>query len=178
MAKIDDGELLAELQNDPNGMGYAGGQPDGFKTTKELLQLLGGRREVSNPDPAPQIRKKVDVMELISLLPEEEVASMDIGTVARVRDLVEDNDLEGIQLLIAWLEIRGKQSKQDNKLTQPSVDLLRARLLETEDDPSHSPTILDPATPRTKVLWNKNTDRQQVNLVLGRDDNDPVNREK
>lgn len=165
---IPDEELLAELQNDPISMGYWGSEPDGFQPTKQLLQLLGGRRLIDNPEAAEQVAKPITMVDLISLVPSAQRANMTQGTVSRIRELVDAQDTTNIGLVVQWLSDRGAAGKSDDALPADTITALQARLVETWDDPSHPAQVYDPQTPRVAVLWGDNTDAEQVDRVLGR----------
>lgn len=174
---IPNKDLMEELQTDPANMGYAGASSsdDGFKSTRELLQLLGMRRLIPNPSPPAKIFKPLEISELFTLVPTSELAAMDFDLVSRVRTLVEQKDIPGLQLLIQWMAVRGASGETTNQLSTSTVAVIQARLNSALpenqiDDPDHPTEVYDDSTPRTNVRWGKseNPDVTQINNLLRR----------
>lgn len=160
---IQDADLLDELQSDPAGMGYAdAGAPDGYKPTKALTGLLGEKRYVANPDPAPQVIAPVDKSSLLSALSESAIQAIpDTAFAAIVSDL-DDDDRDGAK---RWIKI----ALTKGWLSQAEHNALVGALEATQDDPDHPAEIPDGQTPRVIALWDEaGVTAEQVDRVLGR----------
>jgi hypothetical protein len=167
---IEDNELLAEFDSDPVSMGYKTSpvEGDGYKTTKELSQLLGGRRLITNPTNVGQVLKPVTISDLLTLVPSSERATLSQGTVTRIRELIQTNDITGLSLVMQWLNDRSDAGMSEDILSDETFATLADRLVEKHNDPDYATQVYDPVTPRVTVLWNQNTDREQINRILER----------
>ena len=79
--EIDLGE---ELANDPALIDYTGSQPDGYASTREILNRLGSPRMIVNTEPAPQVPKPATMDELIAIVPASERARLRMETVEKI----------------------------------------------------------------------------------------------
>ena len=175
MARISIPDLQAEFVNDPAGMGYttAPVETDGYKTTKELLQLLGGRnvldgsgnwvpKMVANSVSASQVPKPLDPSAILDVIPDSEYQAIPPESRASALAAIVGQDRAAITLLL-------KSFVKSAWITSTTANTLKTDWINaTVTDPSHPTQIRDPLTPRVTVLWQGNTDAEQVDSALGR----------
>lgn len=164
--------LLDELTNDPTGQGYRDeSSKDGWKATKDLLQLLGGRREITNPNPPAKVFRPPTMAEVMSLVPAAERAQITPETLIHVSQRIDEQRWDRLGMIIQWLVDRIPSAEPRDKLTLETAAKLQQRMnpavpANQIDDPRHPATILDPETPRVTRLGLGATDTEQVNRVL------------
>ena len=134
-------------------------------TTNAYLgaELLAGRREIPNPDAAPQVSKPLDPSAMMDDIPDTEYQSIPPETRQLVLQAAVAQDRDAIRLAI-------KSALKSGWITQATVDAINANWLDaTIADPNHPAQVPDPQTPRVTVLWGEGgITKEQIDRVLGR----------
>ena len=149
--------LKAELDNDPNGVGYR--RPDGsFRTPDELASLLTTKPLVANPDPQPNIPAPLNKQELLGMvLPF--VSQFSDEALVRVSDAVDNDDRATISM---WLTI----AKQRNWVDQPTFDAVQAKLNATIPDPDWKAQVPGQSPIERVIGRSQGISREEVQQIL------------
>ncbi len=161
---IDDSALLAHLNDPAYEYKQAPVEPDGYKKTKEILQLLGGIPEVANPTPAPNVPTVMDTAAFISEFTSVQVQLIDGSIWNQMIAYVAANDRVGLaQSLATLLQAQWIDAAKKDQLTTDYIDA-------TEPDPNWPATIPDPAGARVYQLFGQgeHSSRDQIRSILGR----------
>ena len=157
--QIQDAELLAELQNDPAGLGYRSG--DEFKTTEEIASLLTHRQMVDNPEPRQNVPKRHTIEDFIEVLSPASAANIaQFGALDSLSRDIESGNTARIRIAIALLSKAGQIVTED-------VPKIAAKLQETIPDPNWPAKV--PAPCRMAVLCGSGfANHFQIDKVLNR----------
>ena len=149
--------LKAELQNDPNGVGYKRADST-FKTAEELAYLLTFKGTVPNPDPQPNIPAPLNKQELLGMvLPF--VGSFTDEALVRVSEAIDNDDRATISL---WLTI----ALQRTWIDQATHDAIAAKLTATIPDPNWKAQVPGQSPIERVVGRSQGISPQEVQQIL------------
>ena len=132
--------IRAELQNDPEGLGYASLE----QNYPAIADAMNARPMIDNPvTEAPQVPKRPGIRDLFGAITPSEARALYMipGFRDDVQEAAEAGDRVALQMYVA---IAGED------LSQQSVAALAALMQQTEDDPNWSAQI--PGQSRATVL--------------------------
>lgn len=116
-------ELIAEFDNDPNGLGYKSApvEADGYKSTKALTGLLGAMQFTANAT-APQIQKPMDADALFNALADAEIAAIGIDGFGQIQEAIASGDRPRVKRLLKIAKIKGWLTEQREAVFVAAVD--------------------------------------------------------